>query len=228
VDESEEIAALIRTHSKIPVKTLLNLGCGGGHNDWTLKKQFEITGIDVSEAMLALARELNPEVEYQNGDMRTLKLGRTFDAVVAFDSIDYMLTESDLRAAFETAWAYLRPGGVFITYVEAEKSRFEQNRTSVLKGYSGKVEVTFIENDYDPDPGDTTFESTFVYLVRRSGELEIHSDRHLVGVFDMDTWLGLLKDVGFGVEVIPGTCEDFRKHAIPTVVCLKPAERAPL
>jgi SAM-dependent methyltransferase len=222
VEESEEFAGLVREHSSISPKTLLNLGCGGGHNDWTLKRHFELTGVDLSKEMLALARRLNPEVDYLQGDMRTLRLDRTFDSVVCFDSIDYMATEADLGAAFETAWKHLRPGGVFLTYVEIEKGRFRQNRTSVLQGSDGEVEVTFVENDYDPDPGDTSFESTFVFLIRRKEELEIHTDRHLCGIFELSTWIRLLKDVGFEVRVMPGESEDFKKLSIPTLVCLRP------
>jgi SAM-dependent methyltransferase len=222
VPESEEVCELIRKHSKIEAKTLLNLGCGGGHNDWTLKRHFNLTSVDISEEMLGLARDLNPEVEYLKGDMRTLRLDRTFDAVVAFDSINYMRTKEDLRTVFEAAWAHVCPGGAFVTFVEVEKSRFHQNRTSVLQGSSGDVEVTFIENDYDPDPSDTSFESTFVYLIRRAGVLEIHTDHHLCGIFDMETWLGLLKDVGFDVKVIAGECDDFKKESIPALICLKP------
>jgi SAM-dependent methyltransferase len=228
VEESEEFVELVRRNSGVEAKTLLNLGCGGGNNDWTLKRHFALTGIDVSEEMLRLARDLNPEVEYREGDMRTLRLGRTFDAVVTFDSIDYMTTEADLRAAFETAWVHLKPGGVFVTYVEAEKSRFRQNRTSVLQGSLGDVEVTFVENDYDPDPTDTSFESTFVFLIRRRGDLEIQLDRHRVGLFDLETWLRLLGEVGFEVKVVPGTCEDFKKEAIPTLVCLRAGGPVPL
>ena len=56
VEEGERFAALIREHSQIEPKTLLKLGCRGGHNDWTLKQLFHLTAADVSEDMLALAK----------------------------------------------------------------------------------------------------------------------------------------------------------------------------
>jgi predicted TPR repeat methyltransferase len=90
VGEAETFCTAIREHAQVDVKTLLDLGCGGGHNDRTLKQHFEVTGVDVSEAMLSLARRLNPEVTYALGDMRTVRLGKTFDAVIVADSIDYM------------------------------------------------------------------------------------------------------------------------------------------
>jgi len=194
------------------------LGCGGGHNDYTLKRHFKVTGVDVSESMLALARGLNPEVEYLVGDMRDLRLERTFDAVMIADSIDYMLTVEDLRAAFATAHAHLNPGGVFVTYAEETSESFRQNRSRCSTHARGNVEITFVENLYDPDPADTTYESTFVYLIRRRGRLEIETDRHLGGVFPLETWPRLLKEVGFRVEQLSleegGGC--------PTFACVRP------
>ena len=62
--------------------------------------------------MLELSRSINPECEHIEGDMRTLRLtGRTFDAVFVHDAVSYLTTEADLRAAFETAFVHLRPGG---------------------------------------------------------------------------------------------------------------------
>jgi len=64
---------------------------------------------------LGLATQLNPEVTYSFGDMRNLRLGKTFDAVAIFDSINYMLTVEDLRAAFVTAYKHLKPVSVFFS-----------------------------------------------------------------------------------------------------------------
>ena len=75
-------------NSKIEVETLLHLGCGGGHNDYTFKKHFKVTGVDISENMLKLARKLNSEVTYYYGDMRDIKLTGCFDAVTILDSIN--------------------------------------------------------------------------------------------------------------------------------------------
>jgi SAM-dependent methyltransferase len=94
--------------------TLLELGSGAGHNAVHLKPHFECTLSDLSEPMLALSRALNPVCEHLLGDMRTLRLERTFDAVLVHDAICYLATESDLRAAIETAFVHTRPGGAAI------------------------------------------------------------------------------------------------------------------
>jgi SAM-dependent methyltransferase len=215
VQEALEFVELIRKHTHIEPRTLLHLGCGGGHLDFTLKEHLAVTGVDLSEEMLSLARRLNPEVTYLAGDMRTVRLTETFDAVMVADSIAYMLTEEDLRAAFSTAFFHLKPGGVFCTYAECIRDRFRQNRTDCSTHAQGDVEIVFVENYYDPDPADTTYESTFIYMIRRGGQLAIETDRHLCGLFGLETWLDLLKEVGFRVDLVKGTEEN------PTFVCVK-------
>jgi len=222
IEETEKFCKVIREHSQTEVKPLLDLGCGGGHNDYTLKKHFEVTGVDVSLPMLELARRLNPEVNYSLGDMRTVRLGKTFDAVTIFDSINYMLTVEDLRAAFVTAFRHLKPSGVFLTLVEGSTERFQQNRTLCSTHSRDDIEITFIQSYYDPNPTDTTYEATFVYLIRRGGRLEIETDRHLCGIFGLDIWFGLLKEVGFEVKQMEFRPSGMEGEGYPMLVCIKP------
>lgn len=219
VEESEQFTKLIRKYSCIEVKTLLDLGCGAGHNDYTLKKYFQVTGVDVSGPMLKLAKRLNPEATYLVGDMRTIRLSKAFDAVTVFDSIDYMLTERELRSAFRTALAHLKLGGVFLTYQENDPERFRQSQIQYSTHRQGDIWITFIENNYDPDPTDTTRESTFVYLIRNRGQLRIETDRHVVGIFPRETWLTLLKETGFKVKRLDNSTSE----GYSVFVCLRPS-----
>ncbi|MCU0489732.1 MAG: class I SAM-dependent methyltransferase [Anaerolineales bacterium] len=201
--------------------SLLHLGCGGGHLDLTLKKYFTLLGVDLSPEMLRLARTLNPEILYLEGDMRAIRLDQRFDAVLIADSVDYMLDEADLGSAFQTAWAHLRPGGVFITYAEETQERFENNRTESSTHAQGSLEITLIENLYDPDPADSTYEMTFVYLIRSAGKLAIEFDRHFAGIFPLATWTRLLAKTGFSVQVIEPEDE-----TMPFLIAQKPFDSA--
>lgn len=217
VEETETFIREVKSVSTIQVQTILNLGCGGGHNDRTLNKNFQVTGLDLSEGMLDLARNLNPMCTYLHGDMRTVRLGKEFDAVVVFDSLAHMLSEQDLKAAFETAFTHLRPGGTFCTYREFAPERFVQNKTSTGEYQNRGVEIVLIENDYDPDPHDSTFESTMIYLIRSKSDLKIESQKGLLGLFPLETWIRLLTEVGFELlksEQDSNGCDFF--------LCLKP------
>jgi SAM-dependent methyltransferase len=223
VGESETFAGLVRAHGRGEMKSLLNLGSGGGHNDWTLKHHFTVTGIDRSADMQGLAKRLNPEVEYIAGDMRDIRLGRLFDAVVCFDSIDYMLDEGDLTAAFTTAYEHLRPGGVFLTYAEVTRESFVEGRVRAVRGIGDDgTEIIFVETDHDPDPTDSTIECGYVYLIRENGEFRVEADHHLTGIFAEARWPVLLEAAGFEVRALMVDVWDEAGEEIPTFLGVKP------
>ncbi|UCF08058.1 MAG: class I SAM-dependent methyltransferase [Thermoplasmata archaeon] len=224
VEMAGYIANTVRKHADIQVDSLLNLGCGGGHEDFSLKRDFHVTGVDLSEDMLALARQLNPECEYVRGDLRYIKLEKTFDAVCA-TSLIYMKNMEELRGAFETCFAHLNPGGVFVALAEKTRENFKGSETYCTTRSKGGVEITLVESYFTPDPGGTIFEGTLIFLIRREGKLEIHVDSHIGGIFSLDRWLGLLRDVGFDVEVENVEfSEATTRKKFPMLICKKPLE----
>jgi len=61
------------------VREVLELGSGGGCNASHLKARYRMTLVDQSPQMLEISRKLNPECAHLPGDMRNVRLGRTFD-----------------------------------------------------------------------------------------------------------------------------------------------------
>lgn len=104
---------------------MLELGSGGGNNASHMKREFLLTLVDRSPGMLGVSRRLNPECEHVEGDMRSVRLGRTFDAVFVHDAIAYLTTEDDLRALFETAFEHCRRGGVALFVPDCVGETFE-------------------------------------------------------------------------------------------------------
>lgn len=197
-EETEIFSKVIKENSKIKPKNLLHLGCGAGGHDYTFKKHFKVTGVDLSSGMLEIARNRNQDVTYLHGDMRTVNLGERFDAVAIPDSISYMTTVEDLYSAIITAYKHLKPGGVLLIAANIKEEFTENN--FVYTGSKEDVEITIFENNYIPNPDGTTYEATLIYLIRHKGKLEIHTDCHILGLFSLKTWLELLKEVGFEVK----------------------------
>ena len=100
-EEAEPYWRIMSERATRPIETMLELGCGGGNNASFLKAHCRMTLTDFSPEMLAVSRELNPECEHIEGDMRTLQLGREFDAVFTHDAIMHMRTEDALREAMD-------------------------------------------------------------------------------------------------------------------------------
>ena len=179
---------------------ILELGVGGGHNLSHLAGEFQATGIDSSQEMLDLSAKLNPNICHHLGDMRSVRLGRTFKAVLVHDAISYMLTADDLRSTFSTARAHLEPGGALVVAPEWFSETFIGTSVLHWNRKKGDMEITVIEYLHDPDPADSTIESVFFYILKERGSLRIEQDRHVTGLFPEATWLELMKEAGFVVE----------------------------
>jgi hypothetical protein len=206
--EAERYRALIQTSVPDAV-TLLELGSGGGNNASHLKRQFTCTLSDVSPQMLTLSRELNPECEHVLGDMRTLRLGRTFDAVFVHDAIAYMTTQADLSDCIGTAYAHTRPGGVAVFVPDFTRETFSPGTSH--GGHDGEDgrSLRYLEWSVDHDPGDTTYEVDYAVVVRESAqEPRVVHDHHVEGLFPEHTWLHLLEQAGFEPSVDRDAPED--------------------
>jgi SAM-dependent methyltransferase len=181
--------------------TLLDLGCGAGNNAFFLKRDFVCTLTDLSPAMLRLSRARNPECEHVEGDMRTLRLGRTFDAVLVHDAVCYMLSETELAAAIETAFVHTRPGGAAVFTPDVFAETFE-DATELVETEDGARSLRYIEWQWDPDPADGTYRVELALLMREGGEVRMAHDRHVEGLHARGTWVRLLAAAGYDVEIV--------------------------
>ena len=179
---------------------LLELGVGGGHNLSHLTDDFDCTAVDLSPAMLALSKGLNPGVEHHVGDMRNIRLERTFDTVLVHDSASYLLTEQDLTETFATAAAHLRPGGVLMVAPDWFQETFPDGWVYNWDRQQGDIEVNIQEVMEDPDPSDTQVESTYTYTIKKAGVTTVEVDTHITGLFSIQTWSDLMGQAGFRVE----------------------------
>ena len=202
-DYAEEAAHWLRElHRRLPHgrRSVLELGCGGGHFLSHVAAEYDANGVDLSPAMLDISRNLNPAVIHQLGDMRTVRLGKTFDAVLIHDAIDYMLTEADLLAAFATAKDHLRPGGLLIVAPDHYADTFAPPTLRHETNADGDAELTWVEFSTDADPNDTVIETAYVFFLKRGGALRVEVDRHTTGLFPIATWERLLRQSGFDVD----------------------------
>ena len=208
--EEAAFAAGVLRRASGPVREVLELGSGGGHCASHLRPHFTMTLVDRSGPMLEVSRRLNPRCAHVQADMRTVRLGRAFDAVFVHDAVDYMTTEDDLRQVMETAFAHCRPGGVavFVPDNVAENYR-------AVTGWGGSDGADgrgarFLDWAWDPDPGDTWTVTEYAFLLRdRDGSVRVAHERHRLGLFSRATWLRLLAGAGFAAEaVMEETSED--------------------
>lgn len=97
---------------------VLDLCCGMGRHSMALAEfGYQVTGVDLSEVLLAEAVKLDSgkQVEWLRGDMREVPLDRSFDAVVnLFTSFGYFEEMEQNERVFHEMRRLLRPDGKFI------------------------------------------------------------------------------------------------------------------
>lgn len=196
-EEAAFFAHLLVDACKPAPRTVLELGSGGGNNAFYLKSKFEMTLVDLSPQMLAVSRALNPECEHREGDMRTVNLGRTFDAVFVHDAIAYMTSAADLEAAIRTAYRHCRAGGVALVVPDCVQESFVAETRHGGHDGDGRS-LRYLEWTFDPDPTDTTYQTDFAIVLREHrGDTRVVHDSHVEGIFRRAEWLCMLREAGF-------------------------------
>ena len=213
-DYAEEAAfylAALKEASERPIETILELGSGGGNNAFHLKAHAALTLVEPADGMRTVSERRNPECAHLPGDMRAVRLDRTFDAVFVHDAVCYMTTEDDLRRAAETAFLHCAPGGAALFAPDYVRETFRPGTgDGGHDGADGRA-LRYLEWTWDPDPSDTTYCVDYAFLLReKDGSTRVVHDRHTEGLFARAAWLRILTGVGFEAEAVP-----FRHSELP-------------
>ena len=120
--ECDLLERIFSQYAQIPVRRILDLGCGTGHHAERLAERgYEVVGVDRSPHMVGLARSRHPKnhstqhPDYYLDDLRSFRIDRKFDAaIMMFAVLSYQLEDHDVLAALETTRVHLREGGLLL------------------------------------------------------------------------------------------------------------------
>jgi len=196
-EEAEFARKTLVEASSTAVRTVLELGAGGGNNASHMKSAFAMTLTDLSQSMLDESRRINPECEHIVGDMRTLRIGREFDAVFVHDALTYLTNREDLIQCMKTALVHCKPGGAALFMPDYVRETFVSGVHHGGHDGNGRG-LRYFEWTFDPDPSDTTYTIDFVLLLREGNSpVRVEHDHHVNGLFSRDEWLQYLRESGF-------------------------------
>jgi SAM-dependent methyltransferase len=172
--------------------------CGSGHVTKELANRgYQVTGVDNSKALIALARQQLPEVDFHVQDVCELSLpGRFAGAISTFDSLNHILTLDRLQQAFAAVRAQLEPGGRFVFDMNLHEAY-----TIDIKQWSVDIHdnsVGLVRGQYDPI--ERRARTELVWFSRRTGEPECWTRRHSVvnqQCYALDEILNALRAAGF-------------------------------
>jgi SAM-dependent methyltransferase len=100
---------------KPEARTVLEIACGTGAVLGFLADTYEVTGLDRSRQMLALARKKLPHIRFYRQSMTSFRLAKQFDAIVCvFDSINHLLSFAEWKKVFRQVALHLTHDGLFV------------------------------------------------------------------------------------------------------------------
>ena len=200
VEEAADLLGRIAPLAPPAGATLLELGSGGGSLASHLKSRFALTLTDRSAGMLAVNRALNPESEHVLGDMRDLRLGRTFDVVLVHDAICYATDAAQVLATLRTAAVHCKPGGVVAVLPDFVRETFTPGTEADGHDAPDGRGFRYLAWLWDPDPSDDTYFVDYAFVMRDAGgHVRVEHDRHVEGLFARAQWLEWFGEVGLSV-----------------------------
>lgn len=206
IDYEAEFAFYADICKSLHAETILEIACGSGN----LAKQFTANfegylGLDVSKAMLDLARKKNPSCNFLQADMRNIRLLKMYQAaLITGRSTSYLMSNSDLKKTFLSAHKLLRAPALFVfDCIDAEKfiphiaENPQVTHRSVVGGraYSRNTEW-YVESD----AAKNLIRWKSIYFESVNGKkLELGSDDTIFRVFTKKEICRLLEKNGFRI-----------------------------
>ena len=207
---------------------VLDLCCGTGQLAHALSTQgFRVTGIDGSEAMIAIARTNAPDASFKTVDARNYTTSREFHvALSTFDSLNHVMSVQELTAVFSNVHNALVSGGVFAFDLNTEEGFRTRWRGS--HGYVEDDHAYIVRSRYLPEERLGTLEITMFF--HREGRWERSDVTLLQRCYGEDEIVKALQAVGFvGVRTYDGATdlgEEVSKYpGRKFFVCERPGSR---
>jgi SAM-dependent methyltransferase len=109
-------AALLADNGKEPPASVLDIGCGTSFKLAHLADLgYDCTGVDFLDAMVSYSRNRYPNIDFEVGDIRSVRLNRTFDVITSLGwVIENVNSTTDIARAMETFAAHSKPGTLLV------------------------------------------------------------------------------------------------------------------
>jgi SAM-dependent methyltransferase len=188
-----------------PPACVLDLCCGTGQLAAQLHARgYQVTGLDGSEAMIALARENAPACDFIVDDARTFDLPPDYDAVVSvYDSLNHIMTLDELAAVFRRVYAALKPEGLFIFDMNLHEGHVRRGTGSL-----GHVDddYAFI-GVYEYDPATRRTRLTVTLFRFEAGQWQRQTITLIQACYEIVDLLAALESAGFAACAARDACE---------------------
>ena len=206
---SQYLISKLKTY---PLKTGLDVGCGGGYFTRAFTRAgYAMTGLDVSPQMLDYAQNASLKAgirgEYILGDIAKIKLPKRYDFVTAInDCINYVPKEK-VRSAFKNVGQALKKGGIFLFDVSSERKFREKIANTVCA--DDREGITYLA--FNHTEGDKTTMEVTLFVKREDGAFERYDETHTQYIYTEEEICEALKESGFSVLFVEGHLGEDKK-----------------
>ncbi|WP_051309159.1 class I SAM-dependent DNA methyltransferase [Desulfogranum japonicum] len=195
--EAAKVKELLTKHGVPSQADLLILACGtGGHIPY-FKDDYHVSGLDLSEDMLALAIKKFPDLRFYLGNLIDFELEADFDAMIClYGSIGFVQTVDNLRASMKRIASHLRPDGLVLLTPWSTVEDF-QELIVVDSADNPDFKIARMENVRLKEPN--IVEVTFHHLLGENNEVTYHRQSMEIGLFSRQEYLSAMTDAGLKV-----------------------------
>ncbi len=196
--EAAKVKELLAKHGLPAQAELLVLACGtGGHIPY-FQDDYRVSGLDLSQDMLGLAREKFPGIGFHLGDLIDFNLEAEFDALIClYGSIGFVRTVDNLRASLRRMAAHLRPGGLALITPWSTVEEFQDMIVVDAVDRPG-WKIARLEQVRLKEP--KIVEVTFHHLLGKDNQVTYHKQSMEIGLFSREEYLTAL--TGAGLKVV--------------------------
>lgn len=179
-------------------KTLLDIACGTGQHLEYLQNTYQVEGLELSDGLLEVARARCPEVLFHPGNMMDFELGYSFDVVTClFSSIAYVKTIENVEKAIACMAQHLKPEGIMIVEPWISPEQY----------WKDKIVANFVEEPdlkiawmYAHEMEGSMSVANIHYLVGTPQGVDHFTERHEMGLFTHEQYLGAFEKAGLDVD----------------------------
>nr|WP_263313121.1 class I SAM-dependent methyltransferase [Mammaliicoccus sp. Marseille-Q6498] len=180
---------------------ILDIGCGTGRLTTQLVEFGNVSGLDISQEMLEIAEERNPNINWYCQDMRELDLPHQYDIISIFcDSLNYVTEPEDVLLVFNYIDKYLKEDGVLIFDVHSiQKMNHQFNNQSYFDEEDG---LTLMWQAVSGEEPNSVYHQMSFFVEREDGLYERFDEEHYQCTFEIEMYKELLKLSGFEVKTV--------------------------